>query len=107
MVRLNKNLLIKSFVRLFGMEAYKPSKYPKDFDAETIKIIDAVSPYTMIERDRLHALITGIKYIVQNNIGSEDISTLIVNRSHHNMFDCDNEKELLHSEIFKFIRQNS
>jgi len=45
--------------------------------------------------------------IVQNNIGSEDISTLIVNRSHHNMFDCDNEKELLHSEIFKFIRQNS
>ena len=67
-MRLNKNLLIKSFVRLFGMEAYKPSKYPKDFDAETIKIIDAVSPYTMIERDRLHALITGIKYIVQNNI---------------------------------------
>ena len=45
--------------------------------------------------------------IVQNNIGSEDITTLIVNKSHHNMFDCDNEKELLHSSILKFIRKYS
>ena len=41
--------------------------------------------------------------IVQNNIGSEDISTLIVNKSHHNMFDCDNEKEVIHNGIYTFI----
>lgn len=67
-MRLNKNKLIKSFVRVFGMEAYKPGKFPKDIDAETIKIIEAVTPYTMIGRERLQALITATRYIVRNGI---------------------------------------
>ena len=67
-MRINKNSIVKAFVHLFGMEAYKPGKFPKDFDARAIEIIKAVAPYTMIGRDRLFALITAIRYITKHKI---------------------------------------
>ena len=67
-MRINKNSFVKGFARLFGMEAYKPGKFPKDFDAEAIATIEAVTPYTMIGRERLFALITGIRHIAKHKI---------------------------------------
>ncbi len=44
--------------------------------------------------------------ITKSRIKSKDIESLIVQRSHHNIFDCDNEKEIIHSSILKFINKN-
>ena len=44
--------------------------------------------------------------ITKGRIKSKDIESLIVQRSHHNIFDCDNEKEIIHSSILKFINKN-
>ena len=43
--------------------------------------------------------------ITKNNIGSDDVSSLIVERSHHNIFDCDVEKALIHQTILNFINK--
>ena len=67
-MRFNKNAIIKAFVRLFGMEAYKPGKFPSDFDADAVEIIKAVTPYTMIGRERLFALITALRYVSKNKV---------------------------------------
>jgi len=67
-MRINKNAIIKAFTRLFGMEAYKPGKFPMDFDTEAVETIRAVTPYTMIGRERLFALIQGIRYIAQHRL---------------------------------------
>ena len=67
-MRFNKNALIKAFVRLFGMEAYKPGKFPSDFDAKAVEIIQAVTPYTMIGRERLFALITALRYVSKHKV---------------------------------------
>lgn len=67
-MRINKNAMVKAFARLFGMEAYKPRKFARYFDQETIEIIEAVTPYTMIGRPRLFALITAIRYITKYKI---------------------------------------
>ena len=67
-MRINKNAIIKAFVHLFGMEAYKPGKFPMDFDGEAVATIQAVSPYTMIKRDRLFALIQAVRYLVKNDV---------------------------------------
>ena len=67
-MRINKNALVKCIVRLFGMEAYKPGKYPKDFGREAIETIKTVTPYTMVSPDSLFSLITAIRYIAKNRI---------------------------------------
>ena len=67
-MRFNKNAIIKAFVRLFGMEAYKPGKFPSDFDAKAVEIIQAVTPYTMIGRERLFALIQGLRYVSKHRV---------------------------------------
>lgn len=67
-MRINKNAFIKSFVRLFGMEAYKPGKLPKDYDDQAIEIIKAVSPYTMIGHQRLFCLISSVRYIAKHRV---------------------------------------
>lgn len=67
-MRINKNTIVKGFAHLFGMEAYKPGKFPKDFDDEAIATIKAVTPYTMIGHDRLFALITGLRYIAKHKV---------------------------------------
>jgi hypothetical protein len=67
-MRINKNSIVKVFARLFGMEAYKPGKFPMDYDARAVEIIKAVTPYTMIGMDRLYALITAVRHITQHNI---------------------------------------
>jgi len=67
-MRINKNSIVKTFARLCGMEAYKPGKFPPDFDAQAIDTIKAVTPYTMIGQDRLFALITAIRYITKHKI---------------------------------------
>jgi len=67
-MRINKNSIVKGFARLFGMEAYKPGKSPKDFDAEAVATIQAVTPFTMIGRDRLFALITAVRYISKHKL---------------------------------------
>ncbi len=67
-MRLNKNSIIKAFVRLFGMEAYKPGKFPKDFDDDAVKTILAAEPFTMIGRDRLFALITAVRHVHRHGI---------------------------------------
>lgn len=67
-MRINKNAIIKAFVRLFGMEAYKPGKFPLDYDQRAVDIIKAVTPYTMIGRERLYALITAVRHISRHKI---------------------------------------
>lgn len=67
-MRINKNSIVKGFARLFGMEAHNPKKFPKDMDDEAIGIIKAVTPYTMIGRERLFALITAVRHVVQYNV---------------------------------------
>lgn len=67
-MRINKNAIVKGFARLFGMEAYKPNKFAHDVDGESIKIITAVTPYTMIGRERLFALIAAIRYLSKHKI---------------------------------------
>ncbi|PCI42140.1 MAG: macrocin O-methyltransferase [Rhodospirillaceae bacterium] len=67
-MRINKNALVKAFAHLFGMEAYKPGKFPKDFGDEAIATIRAVTPFTMIGKDRLFALITAVRYISKHNV---------------------------------------
>jgi len=67
-MRINKNSFVKAFARLFGMEAYKPGKFPMDYDPKSVAIIKAVTPYTMIGRERLFALITAVRHITKHNI---------------------------------------
>ena len=68
LMRINKNAIVKGFARLFGMEAYKPGKFPKDFDAQAIETIKAVAPYTMVGRDSLFALNTAVRYIAKHKV---------------------------------------
>lgn len=44
--------------------------------------------------------------LVKSYIGSKNLSSLIVNKSHHNIFDCDNEKYIIHQAILDFINNN-
>ena len=44
--------------------------------------------------------------IAKRYIPSDDLSSLIVERSHHNIFDCDDEKELIHQTILDFINRH-
>lgn len=67
-MRINKNTLIKKFVRLFGFEAVKPGKIPRDIDKDAIEIIRAVEPYTMLNWGRLFAFITAARYIARHDI---------------------------------------
>tara|TARA_B100001123_G_scaffold359875_1_gene415593 strand:+ start:395 stop:1162 length:768 start_codon:yes stop_codon:yes gene_type:complete len=41
--------------------------------------------------------------LTKNNLRSNDVTSLIVNRSHHNIFDCDNEIDLIHSTFLNFL----
>ena len=45
--------------------------------------------------------------ITKNYIGSNDVSSLIIEKSKHNIFDCDNEKEIIQTKILDFIDQHS
>ena len=45
--------------------------------------------------------------IVKKKISSNDVSSLIINKSPHNFFDCDIEKELIHKSINDFIDTHS
>ena len=67
-MRINKNALIKGFTHLFGLEAHKPGKFPKDFDGDAIATIQAVTPFTMIGHDRLFALIAAARHISKHKI---------------------------------------
>tara|TARA_B110000116_G_C16620242_1_gene483447 strand:+ start:109 stop:876 length:768 start_codon:yes stop_codon:yes gene_type:complete len=44
--------------------------------------------------------------IAKNYIKAEDLSSLIVEESHHNIFDCDIEKDIIHQTILNFINQH-
>jgi len=44
--------------------------------------------------------------IVKNYIGTDNLSSLIVEQSHHNIFDCDNEKRMIQNQVLKFINKN-
>ncbi len=48
-------------------ESVKPS-YPKDFDPETIRTIEAVAPYTMTTPERIFGLCRAVDYIVENRL---------------------------------------
>jgi len=67
-MRINKNAIFKAIAHMFGMEANKPNKFPWDFDSETITIIKAATPYTMISRERLFSLITATRYIAKHKV---------------------------------------
>ena len=43
---------------------------------------------------------------MKKHIHSEEIASLIVDESLHNIFDCDIEKELIHKTIDQFIQKN-
>mgnify|MGYP001054401188 CR=1 FL=1 len=44
--------------------------------------------------------------ITYNIMNVDNLESLIVDRSHHNIFDCDNEKEIIQSTVLKFINKN-
>ena len=44
--------------------------------------------------------------LMKNHLQSKEITPLIVTDSHHNIFDCDIEKELIYREINQFIQKN-
>tara|TARA_Y100001970_G_scaffold290495_1_gene424441 strand:+ start:5405 stop:6172 length:768 start_codon:yes stop_codon:yes gene_type:complete len=44
--------------------------------------------------------------IVKNYIGTGDLSSLIVEQSHHNIFDCDNEKTIIQNSLLDFINKH-
>ena len=44
--------------------------------------------------------------IAKNYIGSDNLTSLIVEKSHHNIFDCDIEKTLIHQTILDFINKH-
>lgn len=67
-MRINKNAIIKSVSRMRGLKYDKPKKFSRFFDQEAIATIQAVTPYTMIGRERLFALITAIRYIAKHKI---------------------------------------
>lgn len=48
--------------------APKPETFPKDYDDELVQIIRAVRPYTMTGPDKLHALISAVRYVARYNI---------------------------------------
>jgi O-methyltransferase len=48
--------------------APKPEKFPKDYDDELAGIIRAVRPYTMTGPDKLHALISAVRYVARHRI---------------------------------------
>jgi hypothetical protein len=43
-------------------------QFPKDFDEQAIEIIKAVQGYTMTGTDKLHALISAVRYVARYNI---------------------------------------
>lgn len=44
--------------------------------------------------------------LMKRHLQSKEITPLIVTDSHHNIFDCDIEKELIYREINQFIQKN-
>lgn len=62
---------LKTILEHSGIEikrTHKKTKYPIDFDDNTIRIIDEVKPYTMTSPERICSLIEAVKYIVRKNI---------------------------------------
>jgi O-methyltransferase len=43
-------------------------EFPPDYQANDIRIIRAVAPYTMTSHERIHALVSAVRYIVSNGI---------------------------------------
>jgi hypothetical protein len=59
----------KRLEKLATKPAAKPRpEFPNDFDAELSEIIRSVRPFTMTSNDKLHALITATRYLVQHQI---------------------------------------
>lgn len=46
----------------------RSESFPRDYDEELVEIIRAVRPYTMTGHDKLHALITAVRYIVRHDV---------------------------------------
>ena len=44
--------------------------------------------------------------LMKKHLQSKEITSLIIDESPHNLFDCDLEKELIHREINQFIQKN-
>ena len=58
--------LIQSF---FERRGYQISKlYPKDFDRETIDLIETVRPYTMTSNERIVATVRATEYVARHGI---------------------------------------
>ncbi len=64
-------------------------------------------PTLLIHSKRDYTSVFNNYSIVKKNIGSKDVSSIIINESPHNFFDCDIEKEILHNGIEKFISKYS
>ena len=45
--------------------------------------------------------------VIKNGINSSDLTSIVVNKSHHNIFDCETEKTIIHKAIINFISTNS
>lgn len=46
----------------------KPESFPKDYDDELVEILRAVRPYTMTSHDKLHALISAVRYVARYDV---------------------------------------
>src|SRR4249919_3567228 len=58
--------MVQSFLERRG---YHISKlYPKDFDRETIDLIEAVRPYTMTSNERVVATVRATEYVARHGI---------------------------------------
>ena len=63
-------------------------------------------PSLLLHSKEDHTSIFNNYSIVKRYIQAKQITSLIVNESTHNIFDCDVEKDLIHNEINKFICDN-
>jgi len=64
-----KSKRIRKIVKAFGRSIPEPEvRYPKDYTSDDIQIIKAVIPFTMVNHERLHAVINAARYVVRNQI---------------------------------------
>lgn len=64
-----KSKRIRKIVKAFGGTIPEPEiRYPKDYSPDDIEIIKSVTPYTMVNHERLHAVINATRYVARNGI---------------------------------------
>ena len=72
------------------------------------KVLNKINCRTLLIHSTLDKVSLIDNYdIEKKNMNPKIINSLIVNESHHNIFDCDIEKDIIHTKILDFINSNT